>query len=145
MVKILHIDDEHGVCNSFKRNLERTGLFQVESTNNGGDFLQMLDNPIQRNGDLFVPDIFLVDIDLKDANDAHQNGEVLIGSIIRTQPQYQKFENTPVVFLTNWPDEKVMVDKSKASQGYWYCSKDPKVGTQGLLDLLLSISQILGD
>ncbi|MDD3345154.1 MAG: response regulator [Candidatus Omnitrophica bacterium] len=93
--KILIIDDEENFCNLVKKNVERTGEFEVCTATNGDDGVRMIKE--------IKPDLILLDIVMPGLD----GGDVV--SMIRED---ETIKDTPIVFLTS------LVRKDEAGAGF---------------------------
>jgi CheY-like chemotaxis protein len=81
--KILLVDDEPALTRMIQRNLERTGRFQVETENRGGDAIAAAKR--------FRPDLIFLDVMMPD-----MPGDEVAAAI----DQDPELQGTPYIFLT---------------------------------------------
>ncbi|MFA6358898.1 MAG: response regulator [Candidatus Omnitrophota bacterium] len=109
--RILIIDDEEDFCNLVKKNIEKTGEFEVHIATNGDDGIRLA---IEIKPDLILLDIIMPGLD---------GGDVV--SLIKND---KRIEGTPVVFLTSLVREEEAGSQSSFTRGYSLLAKTVSVG-----------------
>lgn len=109
--KILIIDDEENFCSLVKKNVERTGEFEVSMAVNGEDGLKLIRE--------LKPDLVLLDIVMPDLD----GGDVV--SMIRSD---KNIKDTPIVFLTSLVRKDEAGQQAGFTQGYSLLAKTVTVG-----------------
>ncbi|MDD4894368.1 MAG: response regulator [Candidatus Omnitrophica bacterium] len=109
--KILIIDDEENFCNLVKKNIEKTGEFEVYTATNGNTGIRLVRE--------LKPDLVLLDIVMPDVD----GGDVV--SMIRDDKSIQ---DTPVVFLTAIVREEESSCQPSFTRGYALLAKTVTVG-----------------
>jgi len=109
--RILIIDDEEGFCNLVKKNIEKTGEFEVQIAINGEDGIRLARE--------IKPDLILLDLVMPEMD----------GADVATQIKIEKgIENTPIVFLTAIVREEEASSQAGLTRGYSLLAKTVTVG-----------------
>lgn len=109
--KILIIDDEEGFCGLVKKNIEKTGEFEVYTATNGEDGIKAARN-IQP--DLILLDIIMPGMDGSDVASLIKNDEII--------------GDTPIVFLTAIIREEEAGSQTNLTGGYALLAKTATLG-----------------
>ncbi|MDD5691654.1 MAG: response regulator [Candidatus Omnitrophica bacterium] len=109
--RILIIDDEEEFCNLVKKNIDRTGEFEVTIATNGEDGIK-----IARN---IKPDLILLDIVMPDMDGSD------VASLIKND---QSIKDTPIVFLTAIVREEEASSQASLTREYSLLAKTATVG-----------------
>lgn len=103
---VLIIDDEENFCKLIKKNVERTGEFEVHIATNGEAGI-MLAKSIK-------PDLILLDIVMP----------IMDGSDVASQIKNDKsIEDTPIVFLTSMARKEEASSQANSTMGYSLLAK----------------------
>jgi two-component system alkaline phosphatase synthesis response regulator PhoP len=104
--RILIIDDEENFCKLVKKNIERTGEFEVHTATNGQEGIRLVRE--------IKPDLVLLDIVMPEMD----------GADVATQMRNDKsIEDTPIVFLTAIIREGESDSQPSFTRGYALLSK----------------------
>ena len=119
--RILMIDDDPGISGIVKRNLERTGVYEVRTEQRGANGLQAARD--------FQPDLLLLDVVMPDCDG---------GNVLAQFRNDNELKQIPVIFLTSLMSEDGMNDRDGKIACY------PVVSKQATLKILTQqIEQIL--
>ena len=109
--RILIIDDEEGFCNLVKKNIEKTGEFEVQIAINGEDGIKLARE--------IKPDLILLDLVMPGMD----------GADVATQVKSEKdIKDTPIVFLTAIVREEEDSPQTSLTRGYSLLAKTVTVG-----------------
>jgi two-component system alkaline phosphatase synthesis response regulator PhoP len=104
--KVLIIDDEENFCKLVKKNIERTGEFEVHTATNGEEGIRLVRE--------IKPNLVLLDIVMPEMD----------GADVATQIRDDKsIEDTPIVFLTAIIREEESDSQPSFTRGYALLSK----------------------
>ena len=119
--RILMIDDDPGISGIVKRNLERTGAYEVRTEQRGADGVQA--------ARVFRPDLLLLDVVMPECD----GGNVL--ALFRNDAGLKQI---PVIFLTGTISEDGLDDRNGRIDGYPVVSKQaqPKTLTRQIEKVL---------
>jgi len=109
--KVLIIDDEDYFCKLVKKNVEKTGEFEVYIATNGDDGI--------RSALEIKPDLILLDVVMPGMDGAD------VVSIIRND---KSIKDTPIVFLTAIVREEEANSQASFTRGYSLLAKTVTVG-----------------
>ena len=109
--RILIIDDEVDFCNLVKKNIEKTGEFDVFIATNGEDGISLAKD--------IKPDLILLDIVMPEMD----GGDVV--SLIRDD---KSIKDTPIVFLTAILREEEVDSQASFTKGYSLLAKTVTLG-----------------
>ena len=109
--RIVIIDDEENFCKLVKKNIEKTGEFEVYIATNGEDGINLVRE--------IRPDLALLDVIMPGMD----GGDV--ASMIRND---KSIEDTPIVFLTAIVKEEETSSQISFTKGYALLSKTVTVG-----------------
>jgi len=109
--KILIIDDEDYFCKLVKKNVEKTGEFEVYIATNGEDGIR---SAIEIKPDLILLDLVMPEMDGSD-----------VASLIRND---KSIKDIPIVFLTAIVREEEVSSQTSFTRGYSLLAKTVTVG-----------------
>ncbi len=104
--KILIIDDEADFCALLKKNIEKSGEYEVHVATGGEEGIE--------SAKLLKPDLILLDIIMPDIDG---------GDVLARIREYPDLEDTPIVFLTAMVREKEAAPQASFTTGYALLSK----------------------
>jgi two-component system, OmpR family, alkaline phosphatase synthesis response regulator PhoP len=109
--KILIIDDEENFCKLVKKNIEKTGEFEVYISTNGDDGIKLARE--------IKPDLILLDVVMPDMDGA---------DVISTIGNDNAIKDTPIVFLTAIVTAEEASSQPSFTRGYTLLPKTVTVG-----------------
>ena len=109
--RVLIIDDEENFCNLVKKNVEKTGEFEVHIAINGEDGIRLTRE--------LKPDLILLDVVMSGMDGAD------VISLIRND---KSIKDTPIVFLTAIVREEETSSQASFTRGYSLLAKTVTVG-----------------
>ena len=104
--RILLIDDEKNFTDMLKLNLESTGQFKVAAVNDPVDAIEKVLS--------FTPDLIIMDIIMPNIEGSDLSFQI---------KDIEKFQNTPIIFLTATVTDDEVASKQKVADGYNFLAK----------------------